>query len=674
MSIDLTGMARGRGGGLGLPKFFTAPRLGVLLLISLLSGCGDGSSGPSSYSIGATVSGLAGSGLTLQLNATNNLSVSANGSVSFPTQITSGSAYKVTVLTQPTSPAQVCTVTSGSGTVAQANVTVAVACVTTTYTIGVSVSGLSGSGLVLQLNGADNLAIAASGKATFSTGLIPGTQYAVTILTQPSAPAQACAVSNGSGAVAAANITSVSIACPVIYKGSASDWTWVNGSSVPQSVSVYGTQGVATALNVPGSRAYSATWTDSSGNLWLFGGACYTPAVANGLCNDLWKYTPALGVWTWVNGPSSQNASGVYGTRGTASATNVPGARNLAVSWIDASNNLWLLGGNGYDSTGTAGDLNDLWKYNPTTGMWTWVSGSNLANALSAYGSQGVASPSNMPGARDSAVSWTDHSGNFWFFGGCQPLAGNNACYNDLWEYNPTTGNWTWVSGSSSAYAAGVYGTLGVPSAANVPGSRNNANSWTDAAGNFWLFGGNGSDSTGEINYGDLNDLWKYSPTTGLWTWVGGSEVRGAAGIYGVQGVASSTNQPGARVYAISWTDSSGNLWLYGGFVYIQPPTCPTTQGCNYLGPAFYYGNDLWEYSPTTGMWVWVGGSNQAESVVANYGTLGVSSPTNMPGSRSHSATWADSSGNLWLFGGTSYVNSEPNVFNDLWVYTPNPE
>jgi len=35
------------------------------------------------------------------------------------------------------------------------------------------------------------------------------------------------------------------------------------------------------------------------------------------------------------------------------------------VSWSDASGNLWLFGGEGFDSTGTEGTLNDLWEYQP---------------------------------------------------------------------------------------------------------------------------------------------------------------------------------------------------------------------------------------------------------------------------------------------------------------------
>jgi hypothetical protein len=42
---------------------------------------------------------------------------------------------------------------------------------------------------------------------------------------------------------------------------------------------------------------------------------------------------------------NADNASGVYGTQGTAAASNVPGARYSASSWIDSSGNLWLFGG-----------------------------------------------------------------------------------------------------------------------------------------------------------------------------------------------------------------------------------------------------------------------------------------------------------------------------------------
>jgi hypothetical protein len=90
------------------------------------SGSGSGGSGPATYSVGGTVSGLSGT-VVLQDNGGDNLSVSANGSFTFATQLASGAAYGVSVLTSPSG--QSCTVAGGSGTVGTANVTsVAVTC------------------------------------------------------------------------------------------------------------------------------------------------------------------------------------------------------------------------------------------------------------------------------------------------------------------------------------------------------------------------------------------------------------------------------------------------------------------------------------------------------------------------------------------------------------------
>jgi hypothetical protein len=113
--------------------FLLAAMVGVLLLSSA---CGGGNAvvsppppPPVTYTIGGTVFGLSGTGLILQNNQGDNLPVSATGGFTFTTSITSGDTYNVTVFTQPSGPAQNCTVINGGGP-ATANVTsVAVACV-----------------------------------------------------------------------------------------------------------------------------------------------------------------------------------------------------------------------------------------------------------------------------------------------------------------------------------------------------------------------------------------------------------------------------------------------------------------------------------------------------------------------------------------------------------------
>ena len=92
----------------------------------------------STYSVGGTVSGLAGS-VTLQNNGGDDLVVSDNGAFTFATALVDGSTYNVEVSSQPSG--QSCSVNNGVGTIASANVTnISVTCVVPTYTVGGTVS------------------------------------------------------------------------------------------------------------------------------------------------------------------------------------------------------------------------------------------------------------------------------------------------------------------------------------------------------------------------------------------------------------------------------------------------------------------------------------------------------------------------------------------------------
>src|SRR5690242_19648523 len=85
---------------------------------------------------------------------------------------------------------------------------------------------------------------------------------------------------------------------------------------------------------------------------------------------------PAHLKWAMYSGSLLANQKGSYGTLGTASASNVPGARFYSCHWLDTAGNLWLFGGQGYDATGSVvGFLNDLWKFDGTN--WTWMAGSS---------------------------------------------------------------------------------------------------------------------------------------------------------------------------------------------------------------------------------------------------------------------------------------------------------
>ncbi|MGA8706680.1 MAG: kelch repeat-containing protein [Steroidobacteraceae bacterium] len=520
-----------------------------------------------------------------------------------------------------------------------------------TYSIGGTLAGLSGT-IVLQNNGGDNLSLSNNGTFAFDITLQPKAAYHVTIATQPAN--QTCSVSNGSG-TATASVTNITVVCS-LSAGSTDIWTWVAGAEYVNAPGVYGTKGTAAAGNTPGARRQPTAWTDAAGNFWLFGGN----SVGNvGVLDDLWEFSSTAGQWVWQGGSQIVGAAASYGSPGVAAAANNPGAREGAASWADAAGNLWLFGGDNLSGTNWQ-ELNDLWTYNPTSGLWTWVGGPNTPAGAGSYGTLGVAAAGNLPPARSGAISWVDSAGVFWLFGGAQLNANSSyhAVLNDLWSYNPATGLWTWVGGASTPNAVGVYGTQGTAAAGNVPGARMGSSAWVDASGNLWLFGGLGLSAGGLTQ--QYNDLWEYSATSGLWAWIGGSNAADAAGVYGTRRAGAAGNSPGARDAAVSWKDTSGNFWLFGGYGY--------TQGGN-VGNL----NDLWEYDPGAGVWTWIGGA-ASPAATGNYGGQGIPSISNAPGARAQAVGWLDSTGRFWLFGGFGFDSAGvADDLNDLWSFSQNP-
>jgi hypothetical protein len=221
-----------------------------------------------------------------------------------------------------------------------------------------------------------------------------------------------------------------------LWKYSSSKWTWVSGSKSISHKGVYGTKGVASLTNVPGTRYGSVLWMDTKGNLWLYGGSGYDSRSKSGYLSDFWKFDVDSNEWTWVSGSNLANRhlAGVYGTRGQSASNNTPGDRESFASWRDNYGYLWLFGGMGYDSDGTFGLLNDLWKFNGS--VWEWVSGSDTVSQSGIYGTKGIADSDNTPGARYYNFSCMDTSGYLWLFGGNgYDGSGNNGNMNDLWKF-----------------------------------------------------------------------------------------------------------------------------------------------------------------------------------------------------------------------------------------------
>jgi cysteine-rich repeat protein len=196
-------------------------------------GGGDAASG-AKFSVGGKVKGLLGGGLKLKNNGGDELAVgqaAADGGVAdagdggvadagpadfpftFATKVASGATFAVTVETQPAGPKQTCTVASGSGTIASADVTnVDVTCATDTFSVGGNVAGLdAGESVELQNNGGPDHAVNANAAFTMPNKVADGQSYTVTVKTPPAG--KKCAVTNDSGTIAGANVTSVTVTC-----------------------------------------------------------------------------------------------------------------------------------------------------------------------------------------------------------------------------------------------------------------------------------------------------------------------------------------------------------------------------------------------------------------------------------------------------------------------------
>lgn len=276
-------------------------------------------------------------------------------------------------------------------------------------------------------------------------------------------------------------------------------WTWVSGDNTPSVFGMFyypaisGTMGVPSPDNKPGPRTGATGWMDKAGNLWLFGGIGWSTSNGFGDLNDLWKYSPATNMWTWVGGSSFTFQYSAGG----------PGARTGAMGTTDADGNFWLFGGLGASYNFFQKQLDNLWKYNPVTQSWTWISGD--LNSYTGpdggsfpymqspiYGTKGHANPLNKPGAYFGSLT-TDKTGKVWLLG-----------MGELWKFDLASMHWTWMETMTEAN----YGTKGITSATNKPGARIGSMIWADAQNAMWLLGG-ANTAFGSSEY--LNDMWKLS-------------------------------------------------------------------------------------------------------------------------------------------------------------------
>jgi len=185
---------------------------------------------PAGYTIGGTVSGLAGgSTLLLTDNGGDNYFATSNGAFMFATPVTSGQAYLVAIAANPNTPiSQTCMVAGGSGTVGSAPVTsVTITCTTNKFAIGGTISGLPAGDSVTLLDNGGNATTISGGATTFtfSTPIFSGLTYQVTVQSDPTSPisvdcdatipGDGSGIVNASGTVANVAVTNVAVLCVV---------------------------------------------------------------------------------------------------------------------------------------------------------------------------------------------------------------------------------------------------------------------------------------------------------------------------------------------------------------------------------------------------------------------------------------------------------------------------
>eukprot|EP00842_Homolaphlyctis_polyrhiza_P003754 jgi/Hompol1/437/HPOL_002496-RA len=277
----------------------------------------------------------------------------------------------------------------------------------------------------------------------------------------------------------------------------------------------------------------------------------------------------------WLGG--AQLSTPNYGTMGVATSSNWPPARTLSAATADSNGAIWIYGGIG-DGNSTSTDtgscnMNDLWMFSPSTGLWTWAAGTgdcvDFSTDEGPTGSFNVTASGSRPSARQGHAMWADPSGNIYMFGGAS-LYSNN----DLWKYSTSAGTWTWIQGNSSLSdtpSIASYGVLGVANSSNVPGGRTRFASCVSSKNPLvvYVFGGQGYDINGDFGY--LSDLWTFDMSANVWTWVSGNSTVNAMPSFVGLNTEDPSNAPAARRDHSCWSDdNTGDIYIYGGTLYTE--------------------------------------------------------------------------------------------------------
>lgn len=477
----------------------------------------------------------------------------------------------------------------------------------------------------------------------------------------------------------------------------------------------------------PEERTDAATWTDSQGNLFLFGGATTVggvPAFRDDLCKFTIGTNPAAPVWT-----SKTGLSGIW-----------PFPQAGGMTWRDSDGYLIMFGGKdafGYEnSTFRLDPRQQTWGFiNPGIGSPTpsgrtgglvmqqpggpvyIYGGENATGVINealnlSKGSWGYiwsieAGYARSPIKRAGAVGWADSRNRQWVFGGFD----GTTISQELWLGQGRPFTWTTVSLHASAPR---------------PSARRDALGWIDRNQDLVFYGG--FDGTNH-----LNDAWKFTvntePANPRWVKVSPPDLTPAG----------SAGWPAAGPPQATWSDGNKGRLLTGGpdaalweldflsheqkpltikthpggvynlyvdvrnFVrtkstlsIVQPPVQGTANFANfstdtlsYHAPADWTGTDtisLKLQSPncreqfTTVTVIVAEKTTDTCAALTQVSASPYTPEGSLPPGRRGVTTWTDGNGDWWIWGGRSVtgLDADDNPIqtdtNELWQFTRRTE
>lgn len=252
----------------------TMLRWWVMCAVVALAACGGGEEADTGHYAGGVLTGLKAGNSVLLSSGTQSLTLSADGTYRFG-RFPKGTAYNITATSS--SDTQACTVTNGSGQIADADVdNIVVSCVDT-FGIGGTLSGYAGGHGPVQvaLNGGEPVSLTADGAFHFATRLASGTSYNAALVSVPET--LVCSLTNGSGLVASTDVTSITVACEPALAGVSFT---VTGLVTPDSVTVQLNGSGVDALPARTRRVTSAANGSYSFNLAVPVGSTYDVVIA----------------------------------------------------------------------------------------------------------------------------------------------------------------------------------------------------------------------------------------------------------------------------------------------------------------------------------------------------------------------------------------------------------